>query len=77
MSAQTAITGARIFDGETWHEGQALLVENGKVADIRPESALPAGTEKVTADGKLVVPGFIDLQVNGGGGVLLNHQQHV
>ena len=77
MSAQTAITGARIFDGETWHEGQALLVENGKVADIRPESALPAGTEKVTADGKLVVPGFIDLQVNGGGGVLLNHQQDV
>ena len=77
MSAQTAITGARIFDGETWHEGKALVVENGKVAGIHPESALPAGIEKVAGDGKLVVPGFIDLQVNGGGGVLLNHQQDV
>ncbi|WP_075290571.1 N-acetylglucosamine-6-phosphate deacetylase [Pararhizobium arenae] len=77
MSAQTAITGARIFDGDIWHDGKALLVENSKIADIRTESALPAGIETISADGKLIVPGFIDLQVNGGGGVLLNHQQDV
>ena len=77
MSVQTAITGARIFDGDAWHDGKALLAENGKIVDIRAESALPGGIETITADGRLIVPGFIDLQVNGGGGVLLNHQQDV
>ena len=77
MSAAIAITGGRIFDGDSWHDGKALLTENGKIADIRAESALPAGIETISADGKLIVPGFIDLQVNGGGGVLLNHQQDV
>ena len=63
MSVQTAINGARIFDGDTWHEGKALLLENGKVVDIRPQGTSPAGIETVAADGRLVAPGFIDLQV--------------
>ncbi|MDQ0318311.1 N-acetylglucosamine-6-phosphate deacetylase [Pararhizobium capsulatum DSM 1112] len=76
MSAQTAITGARVFDGDTWHNGKALLLDGGKVVDIS-DAAPPAGAGTIAADGKLIVPGFIDLQVNGGGGVLLNHQQDV
>jgi len=33
---------------------------------------LPEGIEKIDAGDRMIVPGFIDLQVNGGGGVLLN-----
>ncbi len=74
MTALTAITGARIFDGDLWHEDSALLVEDGKVAAIAARRDVPADARTVPMDGLSLVPGFIDLQVNGGGGVLLNEQ---
>ncbi len=74
MTVQTAITGARIFDGDKWHEEQALLVEDGKIAGLSRRHEVPSGIRAVAADGLLLVPGFIDLQVNGGGGVLLNEK---
>lgn len=70
MSDLLAITGARIFDSATWHDDAALLIEFGYVAGIVPASEIPANAERVTLDGGMIVPGFIDLQVNGGGGIL-------
>lgn len=67
-----AISGAAIFDGETWHKGRALLVEKGAVAAILAPGAVPAGVPTTQLDGGMLVPGFVDLQVNGAGGVLLN-----
>jgi len=77
MTALTAITGARIFDGDLWHDGSALVVEGGKVAAIAALRDVPADARIVPMDGLSLVPGFIDLQVNGGGGVLLNEQHDV
>ncbi|MCF3643345.1 N-acetylglucosamine-6-phosphate deacetylase [Rhizobium sp. TRM95111] len=77
MSAQQAITGARVFDGDRWHDGAALVVAAGKVSAIVAEAELPAGIDRRGETGRLVVPGFVDLQVNGGGGVLLNEQPDV
>ena len=74
MTALTAITGARIFDGDLWHERSALLIDGGKVAAIAALRDVPADARTVPMDGLSLVPGFIDLQVNGGGGVLLNEQ---
>ncbi|NGP19025.1 N-acetylglucosamine-6-phosphate deacetylase [Devosia aurantiaca] len=73
MSDLRAITGARIFDGWDWHEDAALLIEMGHVAAIVARDAIPANAEILVLDGGMVVPGFIDLQVNGGGGVLFNN----
>lgn len=56
----------RLFDGERLREGLGLRVENGRVADLAP--ARP-GMRAVPG---VVTPGYVDLQVNGGGGVLLN-----
>jgi N-acetylglucosamine-6-phosphate deacetylase len=64
----TAYVGARIFDGDRWHDDAALIVADGKVGGI---GAVPAGATIVSLDGGTVVPGFIDLQVNGGGGHLI------
>jgi N-acetylglucosamine-6-phosphate deacetylase len=74
MSTMIAITGARIFDGDLWHDDSALLVDGGKVAAIVARHGLPEGVRVVGLDGLAVVPGFVDLQVNGGGGVLLNER---
>lgn len=72
MTARFALTGARIFDGFDWHEGRALLVENGRIAAILAPGDLPSDTERRDVAGGMLVPGFIDLQVNGGGGLLFN-----
>ncbi|MFB9953101.1 N-acetylglucosamine-6-phosphate deacetylase [Rhizobium puerariae] len=77
MSTAKAITGARIFDGASWHEDAALVFAGGKIEAIRPRTELSAGVETVDAGGGFVAPGFIDLQVNGGGGVLLNEEPTV
>ncbi len=66
----TIFTGARIFDGACLQEGVALVVEDGHVTGILPEAAAPSGA-RVALRGGVLAPGLIDLQVNGGGGVML------
>jgi N-acetylglucosamine-6-phosphate deacetylase len=68
----SAVQGARIFDGDNWHDGSALLLSGGRVHSIVPETTVPAHVDIIDAGGGLLVPGFVDLQVNGGGGVMLN-----
>lgn len=64
------LTGARLFDGARCHDGQALVIEGDRIAAILPAQEAPAG-ERIDLDGGLLAPGLIDLQVNGGGGVML------
>ncbi|PXA98708.1 N-acetylglucosamine-6-phosphate deacetylase [Nostoc sp. 3335mG] len=73
MSDLLAISGARIFDSHDWHDDAALLIEFGEVAGIVHRDEIHANAERVVFDGGMVVPGFVDLQVNGGGGVLFNN----
>jgi N-acetylglucosamine-6-phosphate deacetylase len=60
----------QLFDGRL-HEGMALCVEAGRVSDLRLAQDLPSGAKRQQVAG-LVTPGFLDLQVNGGGDALLN-----
>ncbi|SDO93581.1 N-acetylglucosamine 6-phosphate deacetylase [Phyllobacterium sp. YR620] len=71
MSTAYALTGAEIFDGANWHSDAALVIDKGVVSSIS-DAALPDDIRRVELDGGKLVPGFIDIQVNGGGGVLLN-----
>jgi N-acetylglucosamine-6-phosphate deacetylase len=71
MTGSMALTGARIFDGETWHERKALLVRDGRVEGLMALDS-PSDAERVPVEAAMIVPGFVDLQVNGGGGALLN-----
>lgn len=66
-------TGARIFDGERFHDERALIVMGGRVEAIVGRNDLPEG-EVVALDGGVLSAGFIDAQVNGGGGRMLNDE---
>jgi N-acetylglucosamine-6-phosphate deacetylase len=72
-TAPSAISAGRIFDGHRWHNNAVIVIDRGMVQCIAPrdQSAGDWLTEVMPA-GTLLAPGFIDLQVNGGGGVLLN-----
>jgi N-acetylglucosamine-6-phosphate deacetylase len=71
-----ALTGARVFDGSHMLYGRAVVIENGRIAGVPHERDLGAGVERRAVSG-LLAPGFIDVQVNGGGGVLYNDMRSV
>lgn len=67
-----ALAGAEIFDGTARHRQSAVLVEGGTVRAVVPEADIAADWPVQRMAGGLLAPGFVDVQVNGGGGVLLN-----
>lgn len=72
MNQRLALVGSRIFDGSEFRDGAALLVDNGRIGGIANIDSIPFGYSRVQLRDGFLAPGFVDLQVNGGGGVLFN-----
>ncbi|NCO72242.1 MULTISPECIES: N-acetylglucosamine-6-phosphate deacetylase [Shewanella] len=63
----------RLFDGESFHKNMAVTIDAGKItAVIRAEDVIDVEHHTVTKLAGTLTPGFIDVQVNGGGGALFN-----
>ena len=73
---RSVFVGAAVFDGEAAARGRGAGGRGRAVAAIVPAAEAPDG-ERVALAGGVLAPGFIDLQVNGGGGVLLNDRPDV
>jgi N-acetylglucosamine-6-phosphate deacetylase len=73
MSA-TAICGPRLLVDGRWHDDQALIMEGGAIIAVAPIAQVPATTAVEHIAGGMLLPGFVDTQVNGGGGVLFNDE---
>lgn len=62
------LAGARVFDGAALHDGAALVIEDQRIAAILPEAEAGPPTRRLTG---IIAPGFLDLQVNGGAGLMV------
>ena len=72
-----AFVGARIHDGVDLYDGHALVLSRDDTLSVRSIESLPSGCPVKTLNGGIIMPGFVDLQVNGGGGVMFNDDQSV
>jgi N-acetylglucosamine-6-phosphate deacetylase len=69
---QSVLVNGRILTPEGIVDGKAVAIVDGRIQGLLDSADTPAGVERHDLDGGLLVPGFIDTQVNGGGGVLFN-----
>ncbi len=67
-----ALTHCRIFTGHEILDDHALVVADGLIERLCPQAELPADIEQRSLNGALLAPGFIDVQLNGCGGVQFN-----
>jgi N-acetylglucosamine-6-phosphate deacetylase len=74
-SDQHAVAAATVFDGNRLHHDCAVVVEGARIHGIVPRCELPAAMAiRTLPERAWLAPGFIDIQVNGGGDVLFNDE---
>ena len=74
----TALVNGRVLLDEGFVDDRVVLLEAGRIVDIvAVGDARRRGAERHDLKGHLLLPGFLDTQVNGGGGVLFNAEPTV
>ena len=72
VSPLRALCDATIFTGEAMVEGYALLVKDQQIVDIVNNKKIPSDARRQSWAKHILVPGYIDTQVNGGANILFN-----
>lgn len=67
-----ALVNGRVMTDRGLEEGLAVRLSGSQIAAVGPAAAVAAGAQRRDLRGAMLLPGFIDIQVNGGGGALFN-----
>lgn len=68
-----AYAAPAIFDGDQWHRQHALVIRGDRIEGVVPLAQLPPDMALTRIEDRSLAPGLIDVQVNGGGGLMLNN----
>jgi N-acetylglucosamine-6-phosphate deacetylase len=69
-----ALVNCTIYTTQSILNNHAVVVENNEIKNILPIADLDASIQQIDLNGENLCPGFIDLQLNGCGGVMFNNQ---
>lgn len=70
-----AVVARNVFDGDRLRSDSAVIIDDAQIVDVKPRGELPATIPAYALPGEAwLAPGFIDVQVNGGGDVLFNDE---
>lgn len=72
-----ALVNGRLLRDSGWVESQVVLIEGGRIEQIVASDSKWNADTTYDLHGHTLLPGFIDVQVNGGGGVLFNDDPSV
>jgi N-acetylglucosamine-6-phosphate deacetylase len=71
--SQHAVAADHVFDGDVVQDNAAVVIDGTRIARVVPRRELPREVAvHALPAGAWLAPGFIDLQLNGGGDVLFN-----
>ena len=68
----TVLVNGRVMTDRGPAEGLAVRLHGTRIAAVGSSETIAEGAARRNLEGGLLLPGFIDTQVNGGGGVLFN-----
>jgi N-acetylglucosamine-6-phosphate deacetylase len=67
-----AFVNGSVLTDSGFQDGLTVLTGSGYISSVTGDRVSRAAAQEIDLDGRLLLPGFIDTQVNGGGGVLFN-----
>ncbi len=67
-----ALVNGRVMTDRGLEDGLAVRLSGARIAAVGPSSNVAADAQLYDLQGAFLLPGFIDIQVNGGGGALFN-----
>jgi N-acetylglucosamine-6-phosphate deacetylase len=73
----TALANAHVLTPKGWRDDAAVIIDGGWILGVIANADIPSSACRRDLSGQILLPGFIDCQVNGGGGVLFNDQPSV
>lgn len=72
MTEPVIVKAAAVFDGENLHKDAVMWFGAHGLEKVTAADRIPEAAKVIDVGSDIVCPGFVDLQVNGGGGVMLN-----